>query len=176
LQCRLRKESRIEEMPHLALIGDGPMRAALQQRVAELELGPVVSFPGQMSQTAVLQRLQNADLFVMPSLTEGYPKARLEAMLCGLPVITSDVGFAAEMVGRRQERGWIVPIGDRQALADQVYAMLTDDTIDWPAMRQRCREYAEKRTLEEFAACLGQMCSQQWHLRLVDGKLVDPES
>ena len=173
LQRRLRKEGRMELMPRLSLLGDGPMRAPLQQRVAELELGPFVSFPGQVPQAEVLRRLQLADLFVMPSLTEGYPKARLEAMLCGLPVITSDVGFAPEMVGRRQERGWIVRKGDRHGLADRMYAVLTDDRIDWSAMRRRCWEYAEARTLEEFAARLGRICADRWGLGLEGGKLVE---
>jgi glycosyltransferase involved in cell wall biosynthesis len=175
LRRRLQNENRLDKMPHLELIGDGPMRGPLEQRIAELELGPLVSLPGQLPQAVVLQRLYGADLFVMPSLTEGFPKARLEGMLCGLPVITSDVGFAPAMIGRRQERGWIVPVGDRQALADQMYAVLMDESIDWPAMRQRCRAYAEERTLEAFAARLGQICSRRWGLRMENGKLVETE-
>ena len=57
------------------------------------------------------------DVCVLPSLTESFCKARLDAFLCGVPVITTAVGFGREIIGEDGERGWIVTSSDAQALA-----------------------------------------------------------
>jgi len=83
----------------LVLVGDGKHRPDLEARAARLGLAERVSFRGQLTTAEQVRReLDAADLFVMPSLTEGLPKAMLEAMARGLPCIGSAVGGIPELL------------------------------------------------------------------------------
>jgi glycosyltransferase involved in cell wall biosynthesis len=75
----------------LILAGDGPARKALEARVMELGVSDV-SFPGYLRGTDTAQALLDADIFALPSYTEGCPVSLLEAMAAGLPCITNSVG------------------------------------------------------------------------------------
>jgi glycosyltransferase involved in cell wall biosynthesis len=153
----------------LILIGDGPERRELEILVERLECRDAVTFEGQLGRHALLEALQRVDVCVLPSLTESFCKARLDAMLCGVPVITTPVGFGREIVGDG-ERGWIVPAANSDALT-QLIERILDQPPDWPALRRRCRAYVESRTLEVWASRIAEICSAQWNLRLVEGKL-----
>jgi hypothetical protein len=141
---------------HLTLAGDGPERAALEARVRQLGCGRVVDFAGQLGRPALLTMLQQMDLCVLPSLTESFCKARLDAMLCGVTVLTTPVGFGED--------------SDAEALAARLLD-LAGDTAGWPALRHRCRRYVESRTLEAWAGRIGEICAAQWNVPLVDGRL-----
>src|SRR2546430_16217231 len=106
----------------------------------------------------------------LPSLSEGFCKARLDAMLCGVPVITTDVGFGREIVGADGERGWVVPPGDVGALVAALRRVVTT-RLDWPSLRLRCRTYVEGQTLEAWGRRIAEICARQWKLSIVDGKL-----
>ena len=86
-------EAALPDNSHLALVGDGPDRAELEQLAARLGIGPRVSFRGHASDMS--QVMPAFDVFVMSSRTEQTPNALLEAMACGLPVIATDVGDCA---------------------------------------------------------------------------------
>ena len=89
-------------------------------------------------------------------------------MFCGVPVITSDVGFGRETVGSEGERGWVVPAGDLVALIAALRRVLTE-SVDWPLLRLRCRTYAEGQTLEVWARRIAEVCSRQWNLSIEEG-------
>ena len=72
----------------LKLIGDGPLRPSLTKQAQEL--GIQVEFAGVIPHHELPLHLQKATIFVLPSLTEGHPKALIEAMSCGLPCLASD--------------------------------------------------------------------------------------
>lgn len=173
LRSRLQRNGAGWSMPHLDLFGDGSQRTTLEAQVKRLALDDAISFQGQQPHARILQELQSADLLVLPSFTEGFPKARLDAMLCGVPVVTTDVGFARAMCGEPGERGWVVPVGDARALADRIAEIFADSGIDWKALRQRCREYAAGRTVEAYTARLAAICCAKWNMRSVNGKLVE---
>jgi hypothetical protein len=156
--------------PVLCIAGDGPAREALEAEARRLLPRDRVIFRGQLDRAALSECLLQADLFVQPSLTEGFPKASLDAMAHGLPVILSKVGAARALIGRDSERGLLVPPGDAAALAAAITRML-DEPLDWPALRRRCCAYARSRTLEAWAETAGRLCASQWHLSFVDGKL-----
>jgi colanic acid/amylovoran biosynthesis glycosyltransferase len=86
------------------IIGDGPLREQLQQRVLELGLGASVSLLGARDAHQVALELAEADVFVMPSviasnkMMEGIPVALMEAMAVGLPVIASRISGIPELV------------------------------------------------------------------------------
>jgi glycosyltransferase involved in cell wall biosynthesis/polysaccharide pyruvyl transferase WcaK-like protein len=82
----------------LTLIGDGVLRAQLEQLSARLGLGDSVRFTGALNGDDVLRTVGQHALFVLPSLQEGMPRALLEAMALGIPVIATHVGGVAEVL------------------------------------------------------------------------------
>jgi glycosyltransferase involved in cell wall biosynthesis len=110
----------------LRLVGDGAEREALARRAAAL--GVPVEFTGTVPNGALPKLLKEAAVFVLPSLYEGHPKALVEAMACGLPVIGSDVPGIAEVV-RHRETGWLCPPGDPAALAEALAAVIADASL-----------------------------------------------
>jgi glycosyltransferase involved in cell wall biosynthesis len=158
-------------IPCLTLVGDGPQRAELEALVRKLDCTRIVQFAGQLGRDELLRRLLESDLCVLPSLSESFCKARLDAMLCGVPVITTEVGFGRNIVGIDGERGWLVPAGDVQALAAALRNVLRQ-SIDWHSLRARCRAYVESRTLEAWARAIGEQCAQQWQVGFVNGRLI----
>jgi glycosyltransferase involved in cell wall biosynthesis len=101
------------------IVGDGPERARLQK----IANGAVI-FWGQRDDIPPL--LYAMDVFVLPSLAEGFGIAAAEAMACGLPVVASDVGGLREIVARN-ETGILVPPRDANALAHALLELLRDE-------------------------------------------------
>lgn len=122
----LRAFARLHEaMPcaALLLVGDGALRGALEALAGSLGIEHRVRFLGDRDDVPEL--LGGLDLFVLPSRSEGYSIALLEACASGLPIVATDVGGNSEIVvdGRN---GRLVPAGDEQALADAMHALLAD--------------------------------------------------
>jgi L-malate glycosyltransferase len=97
----------------LEIAGDGPERAALERQAADLGLADRVRFLGWKPDIRSVMR--NWDLYVQPSIEEGFGLAVLEAMATGLPVVATAVGGLMELV-EHESTGWLVPPGDTQAL------------------------------------------------------------
>jgi glycosyltransferase involved in cell wall biosynthesis len=107
----------------LILLGDGPRREAVRDLASSLVGGTRVHFMGERND--VRQMLEIMDLYVHPSRGEGFGLAVVEAMLAGLPVITSDEGAFPEYVIDR-ETGLTFPGGDVGALAAAILTMAQD--------------------------------------------------
>ena len=91
----------------LRIVGDGPERPALESLTASLQLSGQVEFLGFRSDIDAL--LRSADVFLLSSTSEGIPMSILEAMRCGLPVISTDVGGVATLV-EQGVTGLLVPV------------------------------------------------------------------
>jgi glycosyltransferase involved in cell wall biosynthesis len=156
-------------LPEITLIGDGPDRPKLADRVAEIGWQGRIRFTGQLDRHNLNAALDRADFCVQPSLSEGYSKAWLDAFAHGLPVLVSEAGAARAVIG--QERGWLVKPGDVRLLAEQLRRIMSEPQ-DWRGLRRRCRAFAESRTLEAWTREIGRHCARQWNLRLMDGKLI----
>jgi len=154
----------------LVVAGDGEERNLLEKAIRADGLRDRVRVAGQLDRHLLMRTLCEADVCVLPSLSESFCKARVDAMLCGTPVLTTEVGFGRELVGADSERGWLVTSGDPDALASAL-ASLVDEPRDWPALRRRCRTFAESLTLENWVAEIGRVCASQWGAKLTDGKL-----
>jgi sugar transferase (PEP-CTERM/EpsH1 system associated) len=98
----------------LAIVGDGPLRPALQAKVEAAGLADVVHLPGARTDIAAL--MQHFSVFALSSIAEGTPVTLLEAMACALPVVSTRVGGIPELV-LEGETGMLVPPRDPQALA-----------------------------------------------------------
>jgi glycosyltransferase involved in cell wall biosynthesis len=103
------------------IAGSGPQRADLEQKSTRLGLTGQVEFLGWVDN--LYSVLHGWDIFVMPSLEEGFPIAALEAMAAGLPVVASSVGGVLELV-EDGKTGWLIPPGDAQALAARLRLLL----------------------------------------------------
>ncbi len=123
---------------HLILAGDGPDRSACELLVRELGIQDKVRFLGK--QTELVRILSAADLMLMPSQSESFGLAALEAMACGVPVISTSVGGLPELQVHGQT-GYIAEIGDIERMAKYAVDLLTNDTR-MAMFRQACRARA----------------------------------
>jgi glycosyltransferase involved in cell wall biosynthesis len=122
------------------LVGDGPLRARLEERARELRIGHRVDFLGSRSDVAAI--LQGCDVLVRPSLLEGMPLAVLEAMACGLPVVATPVAGTSELV-RDGENGLLVRPADPGALAGAILRLMEDEPLR-EAQGRRGRRLVER--------------------------------
>lgn len=122
---------------------EGNNRAELEAQVARLGLEQHVRFLGTRQPDALSAVLSAADVFVLATRMEGWANVFLEAMACGLPVVTTDVGGNAEVVCR-PELGAVVPFGDSAALSNAIRDALARS---WD--RAAIRSYAEANAWDE---------------------------
>jgi N-acetyl-alpha-D-glucosaminyl L-malate synthase BshA len=127
----------------LVLVGDGPERDPVEQEVDHLGLKKNVRFLGKVDNVADV--LRGSDLFLLPSATESFGLAALEAMACGVPVIASAAGGIPEVVVDG-ETGFLAPPGDVELMTARALAALTD-----AAEHERLKRNAAARALD-FAA------------------------
>jgi len=107
------------------LIGDGPDRQRVLYTVQDLQLQDSVRLLGQLDASAVLSHLQQAHAFLLSSLSEGLSNAVLEAMACGIPVVTTNCGGLPEAVTDGDE-GFVVPVRNAEAMARALQRLAGD--------------------------------------------------
>lgn len=128
----------------LMLVGDGPLRSALEQRAAERGISEAVTFTGALPD--VRAALKTLDVFVLPSLSETFSNAALEAMAMQLPVILTRTGGASEMIEHGNE-GYIVDVAD---LPQQLPVLLDQLRLD-NVLRTRMATAASLRAQRAFS-------------------------
>lgn len=126
----------------LALAGEGILRSELEAEARKLDVEDHLRFLGLRRD--VLVWMTAADLFVLPSNSEGMPNALLEAMRLGLPVVATGVGGVPEIVHDGQT-GCLVPPQNPQALADTIITLLQN-----PQERRRLGKNAREMIGREF--------------------------
>ena len=128
----------------LVIVGDGPQRAALEALVDNLGVRARTLFAG--NQSDVLPWLQAFDVFALPSYAnEGVPQALLQAMLTGLPCVTTHAGSIAE-IARDGETALVVPVEDVPALRSALERLLADR-----AMAERLGAAARRHCLAHYS-------------------------
>ena len=127
----------------LALVGDGPLAAAVREALRAADALDVAWLPGARDDVAALYPM--LDVFVLPSLAEGLCNTLLEAMACGLPCVATDVGGNGEIV-EDGVTGTLVASDDVAAL-QAAMARLADDR----ALAVRMGEAGRRRVLERFS-------------------------
>ena len=127
----------------LAVLGEGPERAALTALAHELGVGGALLLPGRVGDVAAV--LRSAEVVVHPARWEGFGLALLEAMLCERPVVASRVSSIPEIVADG-ETGVLVPPDDVDALAGAVGRLLDD-----PALASRLGASGASRARTEFS-------------------------
>lgn len=112
----------------LIMVGTGPEENTLKKRVSKLGLEKAVIFTGKLPPTNLPEYYQAADIFVLPSYTEGLPLSILEAMSCGLPIITTNVGGIPEVV-ENGKNGFIIDPGDADKLKEKLEKITVDENL-----------------------------------------------
>jgi len=110
----------------LLMVGDGPERVNLEVMCREYGICSQVRFLGK--QEKVEEVLSISDIFLMPSASETFGLAALEAMSCSVPVISSDVG-GLPALNTNGETGFVCPLGDTDAMADAAVKLLSDKNL-----------------------------------------------
>jgi glycosyltransferase involved in cell wall biosynthesis len=125
---------------HLNILGDGELREEVEQQIANYGLSDKINILGLTDQ--VVDYLNQADIFIMSSNVEGLPISVLEAMACGLPIITTAAGGVVDIV-KTGENGIITPVGDAEKLSEAMVILIENDEI-----RRSMGEASRKRALE----------------------------
>ena len=112
----------------LRIVGDGEHRKYLEELTEKNGLSGSVEFVGFLPHDEIPNHLRNADLFLLPSLTEGLPLTLLEAMACGLPVISTPVSIAPEII-ENWNNGIIVPFKSPEGIAEAVISIISNYQI-----------------------------------------------
>ena len=126
----------------LRIIGEGKIRPELQQRFASLD-GRVI-WEGNVPNSVLSRYLNSAGLFVLPSFYEGHPKALIEAMACGLPVIGADSPGIRELI-RHGETGYLCA-AQPSAIRHAIEELVAD-----PALRARMGYNARQYVLTNYS-------------------------
>ena len=138
------------ERLYLDLVGDGDLRPDLERLAARLGVASRVRFAGGLIEIEVRSRLDNADLFVLPSTVagdgqmEGLPVALMEALACGIPTVATRLSGVPELIADG-ETGLLAEPGEPGSLADALNATLSD-----PVAARRRAERGRAKVVAEF--------------------------
>jgi glycosyltransferase involved in cell wall biosynthesis len=132
---------------HLLVIGAGMMEEEWRGQSAALGLDERITFMGDLSDAEKLPVLYASDLFVLPSTNhaEAFGIVLIEAMACGLPLVSTELGTGTSFVNQHEQTGLVVPPNDAEALAAAINRMVGDD-----ALCRRMSEAALARAQSEF--------------------------
>jgi glycosyltransferase involved in cell wall biosynthesis len=155
--------TRLPERIELVIIGDGPQRAALEQRIAALGLEGRVRMQGQ--QADVLPWLRALDIFALPSFAnEGVPQALVQAMLVELPCVTTPIGGIPELAEHERTALLVAP-RDPVALAAAIERLAGNEGLRrelGEAARKHCVEgYSYERMLDRMEAIYRNVAGKQ---------------
>lgn len=153
---RLTRAAKAGHPIRLVLIGEGPERAELEQQLATARPLIDVQFLGALPNAEIMDHYARSDIFIMPSYREGFPRVIIEAMAAGLPIVTTDAGGSADLLGPLQQ-AMIASIDDPEGFGDRL-AMLLDDPCLRETLaqesRERVRRYSTEVVAEMFEALL----------------------
>jgi glycosyltransferase involved in cell wall biosynthesis len=153
LSTLFRALRRLPDPPPLRLVGDGPLRAALEAEARGLP----VTFTGRVAPEALDAEYARGRALVLCSTTEGMPNVVLEAMAHGLPVISTPVASIPDVVVD-DETGFLVPVGDDAALAERIARLFADDALHARLANgalRRVADYSWERVVAEVEGVLG---------------------
>jgi len=155
-------ERLVSEYPSitLAIAGDGPLRSDLEDRVAEAGLDDVVRFLDHVPYDAMPELYRSANVLVLPSESEGFPRTVMEALSTRTPVVTSDL---EQLKSVTDKAGVAVPVGDVDSFAAAIDEVLSDDSA---ARADRGRDlagnrYAWERTVRQTTNALRRVVEGQ---------------
>lgn len=146
----------------LDVVGEGPLRTALEVLAREDGVADAVHFRGAVDHDAVLHQLADSDFNVLATHQEGYGKVLLEGMAAGAVPIFGDSPMAAEIAGDGR-RGVVLGDLEPESIARSICDLVADPER-WNGMILEGRDYSSRMTLEAFGDRIGCMLRQYWNL------------
>lgn len=129
---------------HLKMVGDGPDRMLIEKEMVMLNLQDRITMTGALNQQEVREALQQADVFVLPSLAEGIPVVLMEAMCCGVPCVTTRINGIPELI-EDGFTGLLATPGDLDSLTSQLHRMMSSAQL-----RRNIAEAAHEKVRMDF--------------------------
>ena len=111
----------------LEIYGDGPEMSAIQAQIAHYGLQNVVLMKGFTDN--IQNAMTQSSIFAFPSLSEGMPMSLLEAMECGLPVVSYDCPHGPREIISDGSDGYLIPVNDENMMADRICRLIEDDEL-----------------------------------------------
>lgn len=108
------------------IVGEGPLRSQLERKSASSLIAQQIHFVGWKSRTEIRELYRSSAVFVFPSWYEAAPLTLLEAMACGLPIVSTPVGNAHELI-QHNRNGLLVQVGKPEQIAEQVILLLQNE-------------------------------------------------
>jgi glycosyltransferase involved in cell wall biosynthesis len=140
----------VKDLPwRLTLIGDGALMPGVREKIREHQLESRIALPGWLAGAAVQDILRDADMFVLPSSSEGLPVEAVEALRQGLAVIASDIPGVHDVV-EPGVNGFRLPVGDVPAWSAALRRLL-QAPAELVAMRQASWQKAAEFDLSRIA-------------------------
>jgi glycosyltransferase involved in cell wall biosynthesis len=146
----------------LDVAGEGPERERLEELAKRL--GVAAKFHGGVPFEEVLGLYEAADILVLPSRTEGWPKVLVEAMAFGVPCVATGGGLNDWMVG--DGRGVTAGFGDAAGVARAVAGLLAESIEERAERRRRCAEFGQRYSLEGVREGIRRVLGERWGLWL----------
>ncbi|GAB6100863.1 glycosyltransferase family 4 protein [Thermococcus atlanticus] len=141
----IRKIANVEKDVVLYIVGNGPLRKELEAQIRRLNLEGIVRLVGARPHSEIPIWMNAADIFVLPSLSEGNPTVMSEALGVGLPFVGTAVGGVPEII-ISGDYGLLCPPADPECLAEKILIALDKE---WD--REKIRRYAEQVTWKNVA-------------------------
>jgi len=132
----------------LAIVGDGPLRSFLEQRIKQSGLQNRVFLPGRAGNIG--KWYESADIFALSSLYEGFPNVLVEAMAYGLPVVSFDCNSGPRDIIRHEIDGLLVPQGSKSDLTKALDRLMSDDVLR-KKYSERALEVRERFSMENIS-------------------------
>ena len=139
--------ARKEKDTRLVLLGDGPLKDDLLAQARALEIADDIHFTGYVDNP--MPYFKQSNLFVLSSAWEGFCNVIVEAMYCGLPVVSTDCPAGPAEILKGGELGTLVPVGDHDALAAAISNAL-DSTHDIQTIKARAEEFSSANIAAQY--------------------------
>ncbi|MDB2253508.1 glycosyltransferase family 4 protein [Halorubrum ezzemoulense] len=142
---QMKQRSAVDNV-HFVISSSGPLEKELRDLASQLKISDIITFTGYLPEREqIYSLLHQSDIFLTPSVYEGFCVAAVEAMGCGLPVIASDIDVFHEVIG---EHGIFVPHDDPDAIATQLIE--TSSEIDSKQIQTK-REKLRQRAVSKYS-------------------------
>lgn len=130
----------------LIIMGEGPLREDLENFVKSEGLEDYVTLPGFIENPFAVMR--RADLFVLSSAWEGLPNVLIQAMACGVPVVSTDCPSGPAEILENGKWGRLVPVGDPEALAEAMETTLKEKVH--PDSKKRAADFSVEKAVDGY--------------------------
>ncbi|MHA1845999.1 MAG: glycosyltransferase [Promethearchaeota archaeon] len=143
---------RYKKSARLIILGDGILKRELENLALRLNINKFVSFVGYKDNPYAW--MSKAHIFALSSDYEGFPNVLIEAMACGVPVISTDCPSGPKEIITNEKNGILVPVGDERKLADGILDLLGDEkkrrrlSIE---ARKRVQDFEAKKIVRQYA-------------------------